>query len=627
MNARDLNAMLQTAAACLSSGKLEQAESLCQTILKSLPDAPDVLHLLGRVYLQSGRNREALDTLQRATSLKPSSAVVQYDLAEAAWRCNEFETAEAGFRSALQLDASMNNARAALGEVVLQLGRVDEAQPLLEEAVQKDPAHPLAAGALATIYNLAGRLRDAVALLQRAISASPQQASLHHDLAIALQSQGRLTEAVEEYRQTLRIWPTWQRGQSNLLYCLNALLDDPAELFAAHMQFALTVHENVSLHTKDRRMSRRLRIGYLSAGLCEHPVSIFLEPVLAQHDRSRFEVLAYSDAARGDAVSQRLRALVDHWHDVARMQIDELAARIRADKIDILVDLSLHGDGGKRISVLARKPAPVQVAWLGYAGTTGLPTVDWRITDSFIDPPGATEAFNSERLMRLPRTQWVYQPPESSPAVNELPAKAHGHITFGSINRLDKFSPRAIELWSHVLSGVPTASLAIKARGVDDPPTQQLLRDAFAVHGVEPTRLRFSGFSDMAGYLRFFHEIDVVLDTYPFAGGTSTCHALWMGVPVITRAGRTAVSRVGVSVLNNVALSEFVAESDEMFVRIATRCASDVERLATIRTGLRERMSTSALCDAAAFTRDLEAAYLQMWQAWLSGSDLLSKPI
>jgi len=298
------------------------------------------------------------------------------------------------------------------------------------------------------------------------------------------------------------------------------------------------------------------------------------------------------------------------------LKTDQVVQMIRSDAIDILVDLAVHSTATSRIPVLAHKPAPVQATYLGYASTTGLPAVDWRITDAHIDPPGEADQLNTERLMRLPNTQWVYQAPDVSPPVNASPAAERGYVTFGSVNKRQKITPATLEMWGKALAAVPNSRMHIIAGGLADSAAQALIREAMAAHGVAAERLELCGPVDLSQYMRYFHGVDILLDTYPCAGGTNTCHALWMGVPVVTRAGRTSVSRVGVSILANLGLGELAAESQEAFVRTAVCLASDSNRLSRLRTELRERMRQSPLCDAAAFTASLESAYRQMWQRW-----------
>jgi predicted O-linked N-acetylglucosamine transferase (SPINDLY family) len=396
---------------------------------------------------------------------------------------------------------------------------------------------------------------------------------------------------------------------------------EPAAIFAEHRRFnaqhaaALTRAAAARPHANDRSPDRRLRIGYVSADLRDHAVAYFIEPILAKHSAEAVEVFCYA-CGYEDEVTQRLRAHGHTWRSLVGVSDAMAAELIRADGIDILIDLAVH-TGQHPLLLFARRPAPVQATYLGYAGTTGLDAIDWRITDAIVDPPGLSEHFHSERLMRLPRTQWCYQPPADAPDVAAAPPLvANGAVTFGAATNVAKVSPQVIELWSQVLRATPGSRFAMKARSLADEATCDRLAAGFARHGIERGRLTFEPAGDIASYLNFLSTLDIALDTFPFGGGTATCHTLFMGVPVVTLVGRTSVSRVGASVLTNVGMGELIAESPEPFVACASELARDRDRLIDLRTALRPRMLASSLCDAATFVRDLEAAYRRMWREW-----------
>jgi predicted O-linked N-acetylglucosamine transferase (SPINDLY family) len=294
---------------------------------------------------------------------------------------------------------------------------------------------------------------------------------------------------------------------------------------------------------------------------------------------------------------------------------ESVAEMVRKDRIDILVDLAVHTNGN-RLLVFARKPAPVQATWLGYAGTTGLRAIDWRITDAIVDPPGLTESLHAEKLFRLPRTQWCYRPAANAPPPSAPPSDRAGYVTFGNALNLAKVTPRVIEVWSAVLRAVPTSRLSLKARSLGDESTRKLVAESFAQHGVAPERLTMEPGGDLLNYFGFFDTVDICLDTFPFAGGTTTCHTLWMGVPVVTLTERTSVSRVAASVLTSIGLKNLVAQTPEQFVHVASQLAFDADRRRELRKNLRPLMRTSPLCDGPAFARDLENAYREMWRTW-----------
>jgi predicted O-linked N-acetylglucosamine transferase (SPINDLY family) len=349
-------------------------------------------------------------------------------------------------------------------------------------------------------------------------------------------------------------------------------------------------------------------------------VGTFIEPILANHDHAAFEVVCYCDVPRPDAVTQRLRAFADQWHSIIGMTDEQLAGKIRQDGIDILVDLAGH-TADNRLRTLARKPAPVQVTYIGYPDTTGLRAVDYRITDGDADPPGLTEQYHTESLIRLPGPFPCYSAPAEAPQANALPALSGGGVTFGSFNNFAKVTAHALALWARILDQVPGSRLLLKAASLGDLAVRQRVQEFFAGKAVSPQRLELLGREPSTrGHLSHYHRIDIALDTFPYCGTTTTCEALWMGVPVVSLAGSTHVARVGTSLLNSVGLAELSAHDEADYVRIACRLAGDLEKLAAMRITLRQRMQRSPLMDGPRLTRELEKVYREMWAEYCRNS-------
>ena len=369
----------------------------------------------------------------------------------------------------------------------------------------------------------------------------------------------------------------------------------------------------VQPHTNDCIKKRRLRIGYVSPDFRAHSVAYFIEPVLKYHDSGHYEIFCYYNHTVEDSVTRRLRAHTDHWRTISGLSDDEAAQLIRKDHIDILVDLAGH-TGNNRLLVFARKPAPIQATWLGYLNTTGLAAMDYRITDHSASPPGITDRYHSENLIRLPDSQWCYQPPAECPPVTPLPALTTGLITFGSLHNLAKVTPEVIRLWSRVLMVIPDSRLIMAARGLNRLRLQ--MEERFAEDRIKSSRLELLDAMPFDEYLALHQRIDVNLDTFPYSGGTTTCHSLWMGVPIITLAGETVTSRGGASLLGSLRLTELIAKSETEYLDIAVHLGKKIEFLAAIRTGLRERMINSPLTNAQNFTKNLEQAYRDMWERW-----------
>jgi predicted O-linked N-acetylglucosamine transferase (SPINDLY family) len=369
-------------------------------------------------------------------------------------------------------------------------------------------------------------------------------------------------------------------------------------------------------HTNPRILERKLKIGYVSPDFRSHAVASFIEPVLAHHDQERFEIFAYYNHGQNDMVTQRLRKYCHHWRNIAAMSDEEVAELIREDEIDFLIDLAGH-TGHNRLLVFARKPAPIQVTWLGYPDTTGLSTMDYRITDGFADPVDMTEDFHTEQLIRLPECFSVYHVPEEYPEVSRLPALENGYITFGSFNNFSKTTPEVIALWAKILRSVPDSRLMLKYSGLSDSSMKRMVREAFARLDIHPSRVELLGKDPShVTHLQRYYQLDIALDTFPYCGTTTTCEALWMGVPVITLAGSSHVSRVGSSLMSNLGYTEMIASSQQKYVAIAVGLAPDIDRLSAIREELRDRMADSPLMDSTRFTQHLENAYKEMWRTW-----------
>jgi predicted O-linked N-acetylglucosamine transferase (SPINDLY family) len=422
------------------------------------------------------------------------------------------------------------------------------------------------------------------------------------------------------YREALAVHAEAGDLGSNLLFTLNSVPDLDAEAVTAeHLAWAARHADPLAAAQADfdnaADPERAVRIGYVSADFRRHAVACFMEPVLRHHRHERFEVYGYSNWAKPDEVTQRLRGLCDHWRDIAGVDDARAAQMVREDRIDILVDLSGH-TGGNRLLLFARKPAPIQATYMGYLGGTGMAAMDLRITDAQIDPVGVAEPLYRERLLRLPHGTVCYQPPQDAPQVGALPALERGRVTFGSFNSFPKLSDAAKRAWARLLARLPGARLRVV--GVPAGEACERMLKLFESEGVFADRIDVLGRLPYQAYLEQYLQTDIALDPYPYNGGTTTLESLWMGVPVITRAGRAGFSRCAASHLASVGLDDLVAGTWEEYIDIALRLAGDLPRLAGLRAGMRERMRASPLLDAAAFTRDLEALYRGAWREWCS---------
>ncbi len=370
---------------------------------------------------------------------------------------------------------------------------------------------------------------------------------------------------------------------------------------------------------RPKKAKPRLRVGYFSPDFRRHSVAYFVEPILEQHDIERFEIFCYALVDNPDVTTDRLKSLAEHWRSIENLPDDEVVKLIRDDRIDLLVDLAGH-TYKNRLLVFAYKPAPLQLSYLGYPNTTGLPTIDYRLTDSFADPPSKTEASYTEKLVRLEPTAWCYRPMGSVPAVSELPAKENDYITFGSFSMFYKLNGKVLSLWAHLLTQIAGSRLTLKAKSMADSSVRKSVIKQFADFGIVEERISLKSYEpSYEQHLENYREIDIALDPFPYNGTTTTCEALFMGVPVITLEGEEHRSRVGVSLLKQVGLENLIAKTPENYVGIACSLASETEALAELRKNLRARMENSPLMDEAGFTKRLETVYQEMWQKWVRG--------
>ena len=464
-----------------------------------------------------------------------------------------------------------------------------------------------------------GQLDEAIGSCQQAVRIKPNYSEAYNNLGNALLAQGKLDEAVSSYQQVLRIEPDYAEAHSNFLFCLNYNPDaDLAAIFAEHRRWG-EVHTRISEVSSTYRntpdSNRPLRIGYVSPDFRTHSVAFFIKPILANHDSEQVETICYAEIPAPDATTERLKALSSGWRSTCGMTDAQIADLVQADGIDILVDLAGH-TANNRLLAFARKPAPVQVTYLGYANTTGLKTIDYRLTDAWTD---AVEqpVLSTEESIRLPHGLLCYAPPEAAPPVSPLPTQECGYITFGSFNNLPKVNPQVVELWSKILLALPQARLILKTKSLNDAATRERYFALFAQNGVSPERLDLMGRTpSLSEHLALYNRVDIGLDPFPYNGGTTTCEALWMGVPVVTLAGATYAGRLGVSLLSSVGLREWIAETPAAYIELAFQFAGHPGRLCSLRANLRSRMAGSPLCDGKTFTRGLEDAYRAMWRRW-----------
>jgi predicted O-linked N-acetylglucosamine transferase (SPINDLY family) len=549
--------------------------------------------------------------------LKAEYSAAHHNLGDAYRDQGQIEDSIACYRRALALKSASVESMVNLGEVFRRRGMLGEAAASATRALELNPGLAEAHNNLGSAFKDQGNIVEAEACFHRALELKPGLAEAHDNLGLVYRDQGKLDQALAAFRRALELKPGSPGTHSNLLFA--QILHpgfDAAALYEEHLQWnqrhAAPLAKLAELHRRDRAPDRRLRIGYVSPAFCHHVVGRNLLPLFREHDHRQLEIFCYSDAPRPDELTDQFRRDADVWRECAGRPDEKLAEWIRHDQIDIMVDLSVHSDGN-RLLLFARRPAPLQVTFAGYPGTTGLSAIDYRLTDPYLDPPGLFDHFYSEQSIRLPDSFWCYDPQESDPSVNGLPAAEKRYITFGCLNNFCKVNPVVLALWAQVLRAVEGSQLIVLAgQGRHREDTLRLLE----AEGVDRRRVTFTARRPRSQYLSCYHEIDIGLDTVPYNGHTTSLDSFWMGVPIVTLVGSTVVGRAGLSQLTNLGLQELIATSPEKYVQIAATLAQDRPRISALRSTLRERMEASPLMDAPRFARGIEAAYRQIWREW-----------
>jgi len=611
---------LQLAVQHHQAGRLAEAELLYRQILAAQPNHADALHLLGVMAQQVGRYDLAMDWIQQAITLRPDNPTAHSNLGEALRKAGRIDEAMAACQRAIQLKPDFPEAQNHLGNATRDAGQFEQAAAAYRRAIQLQPDYPEAHNNLGNALRDRGQIDDAIACYRHALLLKPDYPEAHNNLGNALKEVRQFDEAIAEFRRAIQLRPDFSEAHSNLVHLSNFHPGPGGRTIAEehqrwNRQFSEPLEGFILPHSNDRDPDRRLRIGYVSPDFGDHPVGCFLLPLFERHDREQFEIICYSGVVRSSAVTGHFRALAGGWRNTVGVSDARLAEMIRVDQVDILVDLALH-TAGNRLPIFARKPAPVQVTWLGYPGSTGLPSIGYRLTDAHLDPPGSRSrvtVWSSEEPVRLPDCWCCYDPVGVSPQPNELPALSAQGVTFGSLNNFTKAHEDVLALWAQVLDAVKGSQLLMFC---PEGRARERVLQFFDAHRIGAERISFAGFIPRCEYLKSYHRIDIGLDPFPFNGMTTTCDALWMGVPALTLPGEVPASRAGLSLLSTVGLREFVASSEEDYVRIAVELAGDLPRLAELRATLRARMQASPLMDAPRFARNVEAAYRSMWRAW-----------
>jgi len=631
--------------------RLKEAEQLYRQILAQQPGHVGALHLLGVIAAQVEQYDVAVNLIGQAIALKPDWPEAQNNLGNALKSLGRLDEAIVAYRQALALKPGYAQAHYNLGSTLQSQGHLDQAIAAYRQAITVKPRYPEAYYNCGNALRDNGQLDEAIAAYQQAIALKPDFADAYNNLGYALQAQGRLDQAVKAYRQAIALRPGYAEALNNLSGALKNLgqLDEAIAaqrqalalkpgFFEAHSNLILSLHYHpnfdaaaiatehrrwnllyaeplkkfIQPHANDRNLDRRLRIGYVSADFRTHASAYFLVPLLEHHDTRQVELFCYAQVARPDEMTHRFQQHAQ-WRSTVGVSDEQIAQQIRQDRIDILVDLKLH-TAGNRLLVFAHKPAPVQVTWLGYPGSTGLTAIDYRLSDPYLDPPGMDESVYSEQTIRLPDTFWCYDPLNGRDVpLSPLPAMHNGVVTFGCLNNFCKVNDGVLAAWARVLQQVKNSRLLLLAPEGEH---RQQTVDRLGKEGIDPNRVEFAPRQSRREYLELYHRIDIGLDSFPYNGHTTSLDSFWMGVPVVTLVGQKAVSRAGLCQLSNLGLADLAGQTPEQFVQIAVALANDLPRLQQLRSTLRQRMGQSQLMDAPRFAANVEAAYRWMWRKY-----------
>jgi len=637
-------------------GEHAAAVDLIARAIALRPAEANYHNTLGQAYRALRRTTEAVACYRHAVELDPNCVQAYNNLGNTLHRLGQLDEALACYREAVERKPDYADAYVNLGNVCKDLDRLDEAVTCYRRATELVPDHAAALSNLGYALLEQQQVAEAVNCCRRAVELQPALAEAHNNLGNALYVQGKLDEAAGCFRRALALRPDFAAALGNLagllkdqaqldeaLACHRCALTAAPDSAALHSNLIYALHfhagtdaaaltaeqarwvqrhaepfmRSIGPYTNDRRADRRLRIGYVSPDFRRHAVGLNLLPLLDHHDHQQTEIFCYDDTLCPDLVSRRLRDTADVWRRIVGHGDEQVAAQVRDDQIDILVDLALH-TARNRLLVFARKPAPVQVSFAGYPGSTGLPTIDYRLTEPQLYPQECDDPSATNEAFRLPDTFWCYQPWAGEVAVNSLPAVEVGQVTFGCLGNFGKVNAAVLALWARVLTQVEGSRLMLRAA---EGSHRQWAQNLLAERGVAADRVQFVGGLPHRQYLEVYQHIDVGLDTFPYNGHTTSLDALWMGVPVVSLVGQTAVGRAGLSQLTNLGLAELAVDTPERFVAVAAALAQDLPRLAELRATLRSRMQRSPLMDAARFARNVEAAYRIMWQRWCAAHE------
>jgi len=606
-------------------GRSEEAIACYKKALEVNPNAADVYINLGCALRQLKMFDEAIKSFKKAITIEPNDASAHFNLGVVLKVHGSISKAISSFQEAIRLKPDFAEAYNNLGNARKETGDSAGAIQSFGRAVEAKPDYVDAYVNMGSTFQVLGKSRQTILCCQKALEINPEFAEAYNNLGSAFCDLGNFKESQACYRKALELKPDYAEAHSNLLFSMNYDPDLTLEMMSEAakewwQQQGIPIANRFS-HPHRQDPQRKLKIGYVSPDFRQHSVSYFFLPLIAAHDANQVEVFCYSDEKHPDDITDRIRKLAHHWRPIAGMTDVAVARQIFEDRVDILVDLAGH-TANNRLPVFARRPAPIQATWLGYPNTTGLPVIDYRITDAVADPEAETDQYYSETLIRLPHGFLCYAPNTDTPGVASLPASESGTVTFGSFNNLAKLNPRVIAVWSRILDCVPNSRLLLKGKQLSDELTPKRLFALFSQNGICADRIQMMPtMRTVTEHLNLYRAVDIGLDPFPYNGTATTCEALWMGVPVICLGGDRHASRVGASILTRIGCEDLIANTEKDYIKKALELAGNLKRLAGLRTGMRLKMQHSSLGDAEGFGHTMEKIFRKMWQNYNSEAD------
>lgn len=604
-----------------NAGELRELEQFAGKLTRSHPLHPAGWHFLGMARMRLGERLESLRALIKANELHPGDALMLDHLGTALTSFNYVAEAASLFELSLEIRPNKIDTIVRYANLAVSCRDLDRAEELARRAVEVAPCSAMACRMMAIVLLHRRSPLEAVPYLEQAIQADPTMGDAYQDLGYAYFSLGMLDKSVSTSELAVERNPENAAAYSNLLFFVSHQEGlSPEEIFRKHLGFGERFEAPLGHprpHENDRDPERRLRIGLVSADFYNHAVAHFLTPVLEHIDRDRFDLFAFHNTVKFDETSEKLKSLFKYWVAVSHVSDRDLAEIVRACRIDVLIDLSGH-TAGNRLLTFARKPAPVQMSWIGYADTTGLKSMDYFVTDRFLAPPGSFDEHFSETLLRLDNTI-TFTFDADAPPVGPAPVMKNGFVTFGSFNRPGKITSITLDVWAALMNAVPGARLLIGS--VDTEKVSRHLAQELASRGVDESRLRFLPRIPLRRYLEAHADVDVLLDTFPYNAGTTALHSLWMGVPVLTMKGKRIVSNIGAALMAKADLPAFVAEDDDDFVNKGVALAQQPELIASIRSRLRQHLSNQQGFSSEYATRCLEDGLRSAWRVWCESQE------